>query len=321
MATPADFETIDAATVEAWIREGQEEHLYLDFKSCPSERLERQQRRDFAIGLTGFANSDGGLIVWGVRTERVEGVDRAAAIEGFKDARAFTGHLNEIVASSSSPTLAGVRHRVIATSSGDVVVTLSPRSEFAPHMARAGEDRYFRRAGSSFRRMEEFEIKDILSREVAPHLEVRMRLRERGGTGGPGRSVHNCVAIVSLYNSGRVSARAPLLEVSPNGRYVIWPGGLDGNGQVGLPMAPVASEGSTRRFVGDAATFIHPGVTHDVVGVLLPVEVIQGKVVRPEPLSATCRIAAERFALREVTVEASPEAILNAVGIFDPPAS
>jgi hypothetical protein len=315
MAIPAEFESIDEATVLGWLRDRQEEHLYLDFKTCPSGSLDRDMRKNFAVALAGFANSDGGLIVWGVRTERVDGVDRATAIDGLSDAKGFCGHLNENAASSASPVLTGVRHRVVATAAGDVVITLAPRSEFAPHMARAGEDRYYRRSGSSFRRMEEYEIKDLLARETAPHLEVRMRLAESGASGGPGRTVHHAIAIVSLHNSGKVSARAPLLEVAPNDRYQMWPGGLDGNGQLGLPAAPLSTKGSARRYLGDAGAFIHPGVTHDVAAIHLPVEVVQGKVVQPVALSAKCRVAADRYALREITIEASADEIIAIAGL------
>ena len=56
------FEAMDLAAIEHFIADRQEENLHLEFKTA-DPRLTRNDRRNFAEAISGFANSDGGLIV------------------------------------------------------------------------------------------------------------------------------------------------------------------------------------------------------------------------------------------------------------------
>ena len=56
------FEVMDLAAIESFIADRQEENLHLDFKTA-DPRFTRDDRRNLAEAISGFANSDGGLIV------------------------------------------------------------------------------------------------------------------------------------------------------------------------------------------------------------------------------------------------------------------
>ena len=66
MTLAATFDALSAADIVNFIANGQEEHLQLDFKTVSGPALNsRDDRRNLAVAMSGFANSSGGLIVWG----------------------------------------------------------------------------------------------------------------------------------------------------------------------------------------------------------------------------------------------------------------
>jgi len=57
-------------------------------------------------------------------------------------------------------------------------VTIIPESAAGPHMAKLGEDRYYKRNGSSFIRLEHFDLADMFGRRMRPDLDLHIELRE-----------------------------------------------------------------------------------------------------------------------------------------------
>ena len=77
MSLEDEFESLDVDAINAFIRERQEEHLYLDFKLANQADLNRDDRKNLAKALSGFANSSGGIIIWGVEAndKNADGID------------------------------------------------------------------------------------------------------------------------------------------------------------------------------------------------------------------------------------------------------
>ena len=65
MTTPRDlFDSLTLTDLERWVAEQQQEDLRLDFKSVSGgSTLNRDDRKNLAEAVSGFANSDGGVIV------------------------------------------------------------------------------------------------------------------------------------------------------------------------------------------------------------------------------------------------------------------
>jgi hypothetical protein len=83
----------------------------------------------------------------------------------------FISRLNELTGLAVSPIVNGVKHKPIQTSPNKgFAVTLIPESDSGPHMAKLGEDRYYKRSGASFYRMEHFDIADMFGRRQRPSL-------------------------------------------------------------------------------------------------------------------------------------------------------
>src|SRR5208282_5504396 len=97
---------------------------------------------NLAKAVSGFANSDGGIVIWGVDTRRnTEGIDCAVAAPGLLDVARFVNKLNEYTRTVTSPSVTGVEHRAIMEAPG-FAITLVPASDSGFHMAKLGEDRY-----------------------------------------------------------------------------------------------------------------------------------------------------------------------------------
>jgi hypothetical protein len=246
------YDRIDFQTIQRYVEAGQEENLTLDFKLLNSPELSnRDDRKNFAKALSGFANSSGGIVVWGVDCRKNdEGVDCANRIVEYENADILLSRCNELTGTAVSPIVDGVQHKKIYSSPPKgLVVTLVPESDRGPHMAKLGEDRYYKRSGDSFYKMEHFDIADMFGRRRRPNL-VLDYIKKR-----PTRIV------IRIRNDGRGTAIAPYLRVKCPPGHGINPQGSDGNGNWNLPLLP--STGGTV-FGGTTQDVIHPGTAIEV---------------------------------------------------------
>src|SRR4051794_31590165 len=107
---------VDRATLEAFIQNRQSEHLLLDFKVVKHATLNSDDdKRNLVRALSGFANSSGGLIVWGVDARpNKDGVDCAVDFKPIADLPLFVSRLNQLTSEAASPVIDGIQHRAIA---------------------------------------------------------------------------------------------------------------------------------------------------------------------------------------------------------------
>ena len=94
-------------------------------------------------------------------------------------------------------------------------VTYVPESESSPHMAKAGEYRYYKRSGDSFYKMEHFDIEDMFGRRKKPRLKLFVYPKTGGSRGGK-KEVN---FIIGLKNIGRGIAKYPFIKLELNEPY------------------------------------------------------------------------------------------------------
>lgn len=177
------FATLTPELIEDWISSGRQEDLFLDFKQISRPDLsDKSDRKNFAKVLSGFANSAGGIVVWGVdaRPDRQTGIDAATAASPIDRLSLFCGKLEEFTGTFVSPLVDGVRHRTLPTKDDSgFAATLIPMSDAGPHMALGGEGRYYKRSGSSFYPMEHFDLEDMFGRRRKAILQLTCSPRLR----------------------------------------------------------------------------------------------------------------------------------------------
>jgi hypothetical protein len=208
--------SLTKSKIEAFVDDEQEEDVLLEFKTVSSSDMKnKDDKKSFAKALSGFANSSGGLIVWGIDARKnVRGIDSASALKPVDDVSLFLTKLNEFEGQFVSPVVDGVRHKKIETTgTKGYAVTLVPESYGTPHMAKGGEDRYYKRSGDSFYRMEHFDLEDMFGRRKKPKLILQARCKRRTSA--------TVDVILGLKNVGRGAAKYPYVTIGVKRPYSI----------------------------------------------------------------------------------------------------
>lgn len=257
MTLTEQFDALDLNAISAQLAAGQEEHVSLEFKAINDADLRnRDDGKNFATAMSGFANSGGGLIVWGVEARKnAQGIDGAIRARHIDRLARFITRLNELTGEATRPQIDGVRHKPILDGNDrGFAVTLVPESDSGPHMAKLGEDRYYKRSGDAFYLMEHFDLEDMFGRRKRPILRLTTRIDQRG--------LHTSI-FVGIENVGRGTAKAPYLafNVEQPFRPSAW--GLGGNGVDGLPKLHYGQQ-LKYRYGANLNFVIHPGTTHEV---------------------------------------------------------
>lgn len=169
----------DLSDLEALIANGVQESLHLDYKA--SAALSTEKKADISKDVSALANSDGGIIVYGIAEKDGE----PNRIDAGSDLKKFNKDwLEQVISSNISPRIQGVRIRQIAVGEGRAVFALSvPKTESGgPHQA--NDQRYYRRFEARSVPMQDYEIRDVMGRVGRPHLKLELRLRSNIFEGG-----------------------------------------------------------------------------------------------------------------------------------------
>ncbi len=138
--------------IDEFIVNLQTEELFLDFKQAVSTgknftTLHKDDRRNLAKAISGFGNSEGGVIVWGVECSRDTQVgDVAKAKVKVKNVHRFLSWLENAISGCTIPSHNKVRNHIISVDqNGDgFVATYIPKSEITPLMTTSNSTIYIR---------------------------------------------------------------------------------------------------------------------------------------------------------------------------------
>jgi hypothetical protein len=171
MATTPSHALFDSLTSWAAIRRlvdaGETEGLYLECKAPAEPRLTKDLRTKLAEAVSGFGNTGGGVILWGVSTTRHahSGLDVLTQLEPIGSAHQFAQQVDAQIPVSGYPALGAPPSRVLHEHAGDtrgIVVSHIPPTPGDPVESTA--DRHFH-----FRNGDEFTVMpyDMLRRMFA----------------------------------------------------------------------------------------------------------------------------------------------------------
>ncbi len=311
------YESIKSeADIKKFIDDNDPETLHLDFKSKPNPAtsdLEDDIRHYLAKSLSGFANSDGGVVLVGVAEDKTTTRPRRF-LEPVQDVKPFEQKVHEQLSRVTVSPVPGATAEAILVSSGSqagYLKILVPRSDLAPHRTNLKDFKvYFRRAGESFAPMEHYEIADVFGRRHQPKLCVVGTLRYAPDS-APSGLPHRLWLELALKNEGRAIAKFPMLRVPGNrGIWQVQEGGLDGAGRFGLSrMRLFSNEG----FMGGANEVIHAGFTHPVMYMVCALGPINSTGWKVPALEMDAEVAAEGMPLAIVHIEIDEVTLTNTV--------
>lgn len=307
------------AAIDRLIGERKQETVELDFKRKrdPSHgRFDDEDKRVYGKALSAFANSGGGLLIWGVNARKGDdGIDCAQApgipiaeIERFQsETIRFAGEL-------LIPRHDGIIvERILsakAVDSGYLLVQVE-RSERRPHRCEAkGEKQYFKRAGDSSFAMEHYDIEDAFRRISVPTLKLGIRFVP-GARDGLGKLQRGNLQLY-LQNQSSVTARMPYLQV-------INVGEANGGSTPGQEII-LYTEENWLTYSGNASVAIHPGLSRTLVEYRLEfgwssdhITTVQGVPAYGWSFAADCRFGCENSAAKAESIRLSEPNLVEMV--------
>ena len=190
--------------VQRFVDEKREEDLHLEFKQKQDSRNgapDAKDKENFSKSLSAFANADGGVLVWGVKTDHRDQVDRAADCNPIAEPEKFRARLQDCILGATQPPVDGVAVEVVPPNGGSgFVKCLIPASDKQPHMA--NDNRYYLRTSNGKRQIEHHELEYMFGRRQRPVLKLRLALLATTLNDMPCESLE-----VGLLNEGRAIAK------------------------------------------------------------------------------------------------------------------
>lgn len=171
--------------IDEFIMNRQTEELFLDFKQAVSSgknftTLHRDDRKNLAKAISGFGNSEGGVIIWGVECSRdMEAGDVAQAKVKVQNVHRFLSWIENAISGCTIPSHNKVRNHVISCDkNGDgFLATYIPKSEIAPLMTTSNSAIYIR-SGSNNVPAPYAVIAGMFGRCPQPNIELIMGERK-----------------------------------------------------------------------------------------------------------------------------------------------
>jgi len=258
------FESLGLAEIEEFVTNGEQEDLHLDFKTANSFDLsDSKDRKHYARALSGFANTSGGIILWGVYAAPNEDkVDCAQELRPIERVSLFHSRLESLTGAWIDPQITGVRHQAIPieeTNDKGYAVSYIPESESGPHMVTLNKEyRYYMRVGESFERMPHSHVADRFFRKRRPKLDLYTEI-----TGAQLVKVHadefvQFHIIIGIVNYGKATAKYPYLSIKINEPYSNEPYALGDSVRDGLRKLHRGHPGDPHRYAADANDVVHP---------------------------------------------------------------
>lgn len=230
------FKKIELKGVEAineMIADYEPESMFLDFKQAERQgnlnKLGNSDNSNLSKCISGFANSEGGLVVWGVdsRQDSTTGKEITSPAP-IVDANAFRARLESAVSRATIPPHPEVRFLHVLEKAGEVsgfVAMLVPKSTFGP--VRDKEIKNYRiRTGSAFEIIPHDVLAGMFGRPPRPELAPNFIFR--GANINP-KGLLELQFQIAVLNCGTVIADRAYVSVQyrdlPNA-YIREAGGL-----------------------------------------------------------------------------------------------
>ena len=170
------YDSLDGwPALERLIDNAESEGPYLECKAVAEPRLQSGQRTHLAQALSGFSNTMGGVLIWGISTTKHAhtNLDILSQLEPVGNCRSL---LQQIVVASSTlayPAVVGCETKALHPTPGatkGIVVTYVPKSSGDPVQSLA-DKRFYLRSGDDFVEMPYDILKKMFAATAGPDVQ------------------------------------------------------------------------------------------------------------------------------------------------------
>ena len=196
-------------TVEALnllIKNEVQESTHLDYKASPA--IDNKKKGEIAKDASAFANSDGGIIIYGIQENEHLPVKIDEGVDHSKYTREW---LEQVINSNISPIIDGIEIVQIPLSSerSSFVIKI-PKSFRTPHQEQISK-KYYRRYNFLSQPMEDYEINEIRNRSftITPLVNFDINIK------------HGVIVYFVISNIGKVPAENVFFTFS---KELMWNG-------------------------------------------------------------------------------------------------
>ncbi len=199
-------------------------------KSDPSHpTLDEKDKSNFAKNLSGFANTSGGVLIFGLKaTKNSEGFDVVTGVQPIKDIDSFEAALREQEPRIVERAISGIEYKRIYTDKNKkegILLVYVPESTNPPH--RSVKDKHFYlRAGGSCYPMDLPQIESLVLKNIKPELEIDFFFLTNMNISDPQQDSRvDFIMDFQIKNIGRAMAKNIFvrLEFPGGGIYEIFP--------------------------------------------------------------------------------------------------
>jgi len=165
------------AKIKSYIENGVEENLHLDYKAAGALEKTDKKRAEISKDVSAFANSDGGIIIYGIREFSEKGKQHLPSHIDPVDRRKISKEwLEQVINSNISPKVNNIIISPVPygnSTDGKVLYVVEiPKSNTA-HQAK--DKRYYKRYNFESTPMEDYEIKDIINRSKKTSITISFK--------------------------------------------------------------------------------------------------------------------------------------------------
>lgn len=190
------------ADLERMISGQFQESLHLEYKSSMAVSKSDKKRAELAKDVSSFANSDGGIIVYGIEEEKHLPIRIDDGIDHNIHNREW---FENVIHSNVAPRLDGIVIAQIPLNSDRSAYAIEiPKSYRGPHQER-GYHRYYRRYNFKAEPMEDYEIADVRNRRQIVKSLINFDIETE----------YAFLIFFSITNTGSVAAENVKLTFSP----------------------------------------------------------------------------------------------------------
>jgi len=161
---------------EEWIDDAKIEDMYLECKSPSGPKINSEKRATLAIATSGFSNTNGGVLVYGLSTIKKDhgGLDVINQIEPIGNIRTLEMNIRNQIPLLTTPSISNFDSKVIKRRRGDtkgLAVVHIPKFLFDPVQSIV-DNRFYFRTGDEFRIAPYEMIKRLFASTETPNLSI-----------------------------------------------------------------------------------------------------------------------------------------------------